>query len=45
VAVAVTQDGLGWSIHMILGALVIAGIVGMLLSVLVFPPDRPVPVA
>jgi Tol biopolymer transport system component len=45
VAVAVTQDGLGWSIHMILGAPVIAGIVGMLLSVLVFPPHRPVPVA
>jgi hypothetical protein len=45
VAVAVAQDGLGWSIHMILGAPVIAGIVGMLLSVLVFPPHRAVPVA
>jgi hypothetical protein len=45
VAVAVTQDGLGWSIHMIIGAPVIAGVVGMLLSVLVFPPHRPVPAA
>jgi WD40-like Beta Propeller Repeat len=36
-AVAGTQGGLGWSIHMIVGAPVLAGIVGLLLSLLVFP--------
>ena len=36
VAVAATQGELGWSIHMVLGAPVLAGIVGLLLSLLVF---------
>ncbi|HKY46400.1 MAG TPA: hypothetical protein VJQ79_00320 [Acidimicrobiia bacterium] len=43
--VAATEGGLGWSIHMVLGAPVIAGVVGMLLSILVYPPHRPVPAA
>jgi Tol biopolymer transport system component len=40
-AVAVTQSGLGWSIHMILGAPLIAGAVGLLMSLLVFRPEAP----
>lgn len=40
-AVAIIEGGLGWSIHMVLGAPVIAGIVGLLLSLLVFPGSRP----
>jgi len=32
------REGLGWSVHMITGGLVLAGITGWLLSYLVFPP-------
>jgi hypothetical protein len=39
-AVALIEGALGWSIHMVLGAPVIAGIVGLLLSLLVFPGIR-----
>jgi TolB protein len=41
VAVALAESGLGWSIHMILGAPLIAGSVGLLMSLLVFRPEVP----
>ena len=31
--------GIGWSIHLWLGSIVVAGIVGLLLSFLVVPPS------
>lgn len=39
-SLAVWGDGLGWSIHMILGAPLLAAIVGLLLSLLAFPGTR-----
>jgi hypothetical protein len=43
VAVAIAQDGLGWSIHVVLGAPVIDGIVGLVMSVLIFPARNRTP--
>ncbi|HVR33500.1 MAG TPA: hypothetical protein VMS74_12450 [Acidimicrobiia bacterium] len=37
IAIAVSSTGIGWSIHMTLGAPVMAGAVGLLLSFLAFP--------
>ena len=43
---AITSGGLGWSIHVITGAPILAGIVGFLLSLVAFDAsDRPEPVA
>jgi hypothetical protein len=38
VALAIA-DGMGWSIHLWLGSAVLAGVVGLLLSLLVVPPS------
>lgn len=37
VAVAVTQGGLGWRIHMVAGTPLLAGAIGLLMSLVVFP--------
>ncbi len=37
IAIALSDAGIGWSIHMTLGAPVLAGVVGLLMSFLAFP--------
>jgi Tol biopolymer transport system component len=37
--VAFTQGGIGWSVHMIVGAPVLAGVVGLLMCLVVFPAE------
>ncbi|MDP9494643.1 MAG: hypothetical protein M3P87_05320 [Actinomycetota bacterium] len=39
-AIAVWREGVGWSVHMYLGAPFLAGAVGLLLSFLAFPQSR-----
>ncbi len=41
----ITMDGTTWSIHLWLGSCILAGIVGLLLSYLLVPPQRPVEIA
>src|SRR5207248_9654836 len=37
------QYGIWWSVHMATGAVVLAGVVGLLLSLLMLPPTAPAP--
>jgi hypothetical protein len=39
------MDGTTWSIHLWLGSCILAGIVGLLLSYLLVPPQKPVEIA
>lgn len=43
IAIALSDAGIGWSIHMTLGAPVLAGVVGLLMSFLAFPGAVPTP--
>jgi hypothetical protein len=45
IAIRVWGEGLGWSVHMVIGTPLVAGVAGLLLSFLAFPgttisPDR-----